>query len=101
MASLRPSQQGEDPQLSDGTRAFYLGGVSAAQLGVEWPISKPRIDDKPLSTLSLLYWMATQERLAKMVGLDTSGPELASAILSRALTGVENYADLADAGLRS
>ncbi len=92
-------QQGRS-KLQDGTRAFYLGGVGAAQLGVEWLIRKPRIDDMPLSMLSLLYWMASQERLTKMVGLDTSGPELASAgILSRALTTVENYADLADAGL--
>jgi hypothetical protein len=98
-AWLRETLQQGRSKLQDGTRAYYLGGVSAAQLGVEWPTSKARIDDMPLSTLSLLYWMATQERLGKMVGLDGSGPELASAILSRALTALENYADLADAGL--
>ena len=86
-------------KLQDGTRAYYLGGISASQVGISWPITRPRIDDLPLPTLSLLYWMASQEVLAKTVGPEVFGAELATAILFRALTLTENYSDLADAGL--
>jgi hypothetical protein len=86
-------------RLQDGTREYYLGSLSAAQLGVAWPIKQPTIEDLSLATLSLLYWISNQDQLAEITGLEISETQLAEAILSRALGAVENHADLADVGL--
>jgi REase_DpnII-MboI len=88
-------QQGRN-RLTEGTRAYYLGSIAAAQLGIRWPVHAPRITDAPLPLLSLLYWM-NQPALA--TALTVPEQELASAILTRAFTATDTYDDLADAGL--
>ncbi|MEK7995160.1 MAG: hypothetical protein AAB403_15250, partial [Planctomycetota bacterium] len=95
-AVLRDGEQ----RLPAHSRARYLGAVAAWHVGVQWTIDRPtRLQDVPLATLSLLYWITTQEPIAKSIGLTIPGPELAAAILQRALTTQDTYDDLADAGL--
>lgn len=98
-AWLRKTLDLGKPKLQDGSRAYYLGAVSAAQVDVSWLIARPRYDEMDLAMLSLLYWIGSQHELAKAVALEPPGTEIADAILSRALTVREHYADLADAGL--
>lgn len=93
---LRDGEQ----RLTPSTRAHYIGAVAAAHVGVHWRIDPPRrLDETPLPTLSLLYWINNQDDLAKKLGLTIPGPDLASAVLKRTLTQNDNHDDLADAGL--
>ena len=96
---LRETLEQGRARIPEGTRAYFSGYISASYLGVPWPAAQPRTSDLPLPLLSLLYWITTSEELPKATGLALDAPQLASAILSRALTATDDYDDLADAGL--
>jgi len=91
-------QQGRS-RLPEPSRAYYLGSIAASHLGAPWQVQQPRINDLPLPTLSLLYWIASQPPLRTATGLSIPGPDLATAILCRVFTARDHYDDLADAGL--
>jgi hypothetical protein len=86
-------------KLPEGSRSYALGAVAAAQLDVPWPLPPFHTKDLSLPTLSLFYWIAGQEPLAKPLGLQITQQSLAPEILARALTTVNRYDDLADAAL--
>ena len=95
-AVLRDGEQ----RLAQHSRARYLGAIAAAHLDVGWSVDcPPRLQDVPLATLSLLYWIAAQPTVAEGIRLTVPAPELTTAILRHAFTMQEAYDDLADAGL--
>src|SRR5262249_4810183 len=99
-AWLRQVLQDGATRLSEHSRSHYLGAVAAAQIGVRWALhSTPRIQELPLESLSLLYWIRSQGTLAADIGLNIPGKDLARAILIRAITESHCYEDVADAGL--
>jgi hypothetical protein len=87
-------------RLAEHSRSHYLGAIAAAQLGITWTMrSTPRVQDLPLASLSLLYWIASQDGLANGIGLTITTKDLAAIILQQAFTVQNTYDDLADAGL--
>lgn len=87
-------------RLTDHSRSHYLGAIAAAQLGVTWTMrSTPRIQDLPICSLSLLYWITSQDGLATSIGLTVTDKDLAVIILQQVFTAQNTYDDLADAGL--
>ncbi len=97
---LRQVLSNGEPRLSEHLRSHYFGAVAAAQLGVTWTMqSTPRVQQLPLASLSLLYWISEQQELAASIGLNIPPKELAVAILQQAFTAESSYDDLADAGL--
>jgi hypothetical protein len=87
-------------RLSEHARSHYLGATAAAHLGITWTMhSTPRVQDLPLASLGLLYWIASQEGLAASIGLTLTAKDLAVIILQQAFTAQNSYDDLADAGL--
>jgi len=86
-------------KLPEGSRSYTFGAVAAAQLDVTWPLPPFHAKDLALSTLSLLYWIASQDSLATALGLQATQQALAPEILNRALTAINTCDDLADAAL--
>lgn len=87
-------------RLPEHSRSCYLGAIAAAQLGITWTMqSTPRIQDLSLCSLSLLYWISSQDGLATSIGLTVTAKDLAVIILQQTFTGQSTYDDLADAGL--
>lgn len=87
-------------RLTEHSRSHYLGAIAAAQLSVTWTMhSTPRLQDLPLSSLSLLYWITSQDGLANSIGPSITAKDLAVIILQRTFTAQNTYDDLADAGL--
>ena len=87
-------------RLTEHSRAHYLGAVAASHIGVTWTMhSTPRLQDLSLASLSLLYWLITQNPLATSIGLTLHEPTLANSILQSAFSHQNHCDDLADAGL--
>jgi hypothetical protein len=61
--------------------------------------STPRLQDLSLASLSLLYWLIGQQKLATNIGLALNEQELAAAVLRMAILNQVHCDDLADAGL--
>ena len=87
-------------RLPEHSRARYLGAVAANHVGVNWTMhSTPRLQDLSLASLSLLYWLIGQQKLATNIGLALNEQELAAAVLRMAILNQIHCDDLADAGL--
>ncbi|RJR41655.1 MAG: hypothetical protein C4576_17505 [Desulfobacteraceae bacterium] len=94
---LRKTLQEGWMKIPEGSRSYYLGGIAASHLRILWPIKQPRTKDLALPILSLSYWITKYQLLGKDFVLPEI--ELATAILSRVLMSIDQYDDLADAGL--